>query len=123
MKTSEAFSITQGLAALADPDLADIRRSACKAVEAAHEESPRVFCHVFHEPGFICIAQDFEELDDPFQLGILLHEFGHLATESEKENHADAWVRETLGIPLEYRETLEWVPIEEVQESYRRLVP
>lgn len=122
MRTSEAFKIVQGVATLGEPSLADIRRSACTLIEADHEESERVFCHVFHEDGFICIAEDFEDLSDEYQLGILLHEFGHLATGSGEERDADAWVREVLGIPLEYKETLEWAELEDIQAAYRRMV-
>lgn len=122
MTTNEAFEAARGLACLIDPDLGDIRISGCDDVERDHEDSPRVFCHVFHVPGFICVADDFMYLPDEYQLGVMLHEFGHLATGSGEENHADAWVREVVGIPLEYRDTLEWVSLDNVEEAYRRLL-
>lgn len=120
MTTEKAFTMTKGLAVLADPRLKHIQRGSCKDIEQAHQESSRVYAHVFHILERICIAKDFERLDEPFQLGILLHEFGHIAMASDLEDDADKWVREKLGIPLEYRNTIQWVSMDELLEAYRK---
>lgn len=120
MTTEEAFNTVKAVVVATDPSLRTIQLVRCGLIEQDHVDSPRVFCHVFHKPTCICCAFDFEYLDDPFQLGIFLHEFGHLGAASEIEEDADIWVADNLGITIKYRFTIEWVPLAAVLDAYER---
>jgi hypothetical protein len=75
--------------------------------------------HTFHERSTICIAPDVPDLPDEYQIGLLLHEYGHLLSDRFKTRHkseeakADAVVRKALGIQIQYRSRLrlQYVPV------------
>lgn len=91
-------------------DLPEMRiDTRCRLVEKDHAESPRVFAHVFHRRDrAICVCREFEGLPLGHQVGILLHEIGHLMSNGG-EAEADLWVDDNLGIDIDYRSTLQWV--------------
>jgi len=74
----------------------------------------RAYAHVGHWPdGTVCVdLPRFAKLSVEHQVGVILHELGHLARPDGGEKEADLWVFEALGIPIEYRgpKTLQWVP-------------
>jgi predicted HD phosphohydrolase len=64
----------------------------CPVADREHAAHPRIFAHVGHRPGAICIAGAFRhELPDNFVFAILLHELGHLALmpQAHSERAAD----------------------------------
>lgn len=71
--------------------------------------------HVGHLSGAICHAKDCKSLSVNHLVGLLLHEFGHLAT-GGGEREADVWAFERLGVVIQYRSPilLEWVDDEAV---------
>lgn len=91
----------------------------CPVAEEDHEEDPRYYAHTFcalHPKGdTICVARAFEELDDRFKVGILLHEFGHLFG-GHSDADADWWVEEELGIDIHYdpETTVQYVSPEDI---------
>lgn len=70
-------------------------------------KSARYFSHVGHIDNFICIAKDFDGLDLPVRLGILLHEIGHIWTQLGEEPEADLEIFNTLGIIINYTDDME----------------
>lgn len=94
--------------------LPDHRMGPCRIVEKDHEDDPRVFAHVFHRKGHhICVCREFIDLPLGHQIGILLHEIGHLMSDSG-EAEADLWVQDFLDIDIEFKNTLQWVDPKEV---------
>jgi len=69
-----------------------VRIKLCEQARAEHSKSCRQFAHVFHKPKTICVCPEFYNLPQSFQVGILLHEIGHLGfgpEENHTENEAD----------------------------------
>jgi hypothetical protein len=66
--------------------------------------------HTNHRPGVICADGAISALPLNHLVGVLLHEFGHLAA-GESEAAADQWPLARLGIPITYKGPLclEWV--------------
>lgn len=62
----------------------------CPLAKKHHQESARQFAHVFHRAKTICVTPEFYDLPQTYQLGILLHEFGHIALEGQKHSEKDA---------------------------------
>lgn len=87
----------------------------CPAAEEDHARVWRYHAHVMHIPGIICIVRDFRHLPDEHKFGILLHELGHLYTDSEHDADADLWVHEALGIDIDYVDTLQWVDLADLE--------
>lgn len=87
----------------------------CPEAETDHLYSRRQYCHALHRPNTICCAGAFAFLPKTYQAGILLHEFGHIATR-DGELEADRWVMVKMGIPLLYRgsQKLEWVDVQTI---------
>ena len=78
----------------------------------------RSYAHVGHWPGTVCAELiKFAELSLEHQVGILLHEFGHLGDEFGGEQGADRWVFVELGVALEYRGALDlqWVSAADIE--------
>ena len=71
----------------------------------------RALMHMGHKQGVICALSVCSRLPPSFVTGLFLHEFGHLGS-GGGELEADAWVRDVLGIRIEYKSALdlEWVP-------------
>jgi hypothetical protein len=86
----------------------------CADVEKDHKEDPRVYAHVFHKPNkTMCLSRAFDKLPLGHKLGVMLHEIGHLMTNSG-EAEADLWVDDTLNINIEFKGTIQWVDPGEV---------
>jgi len=73
----------------------------CPLAEEAHAQDFRVHMHVGHEPGFVCAARDALTLPPANQLGMFLHEFGHLIG-GPSQHDADTAILERLGVPILY---------------------
>ena len=71
------------------------------------QERARMYAHVGHVPGVICIASDFEELPMTHQIGVLLHEIGHVLACKGGEPQADIACKEKLGVTIQYDGVLE----------------
>lgn len=79
-RVAAAFSRCVRLASAKLPPLAGTRAAACPMADREHAASWRQFMHTFHRPGVVCFARAAEtELFEPELLGMLMHEFGHLA--------------------------------------------
>ena len=50
----------------------------CAVANREHRKSWRQFMHVGHKPGIICCADDAYNLPRANQIGLLVHELGHL---------------------------------------------
>lgn len=62
----------------------------CSIAEKHNRQSARQFAHVFHLKNTICVAPKFYSLPQGYQLGILLHECGHLALKGKGHSEEDA---------------------------------
>ena len=81
----------------------------CKLSERDHAEDPRVFAHVFCDrTDTICLCKDFDLLPAGHKIGIILHEIGHLMSDSG-EAEADLWVQDHLGIDIDFKDLVQWV--------------
>jgi hypothetical protein len=98
-----------------DSRLGRITLGACDEVRSGMRghARKRAFMHVAHQPDMICVAPEAVRLSKNYLLGLFLHEFGHIATDSPDDRIADAWVCEKLGITIQYRGPLclEWVKL------------
>lgn len=81
-----------------------IRIKLCKDADAEHHKSERQYAHVGHRKGTICIAYAFNRLPLKLQLGILLHELGHLAG-AEGEDEADRLATKLFGVKVKREDT------------------
>lgn len=81
----------------------------CKLAERDHAEDPRVFAHVFcRRAGTICLCKDFDLLPLGHQIGIIIHEIGHLMSKGG-EAEADLWVQDNLDVDIEFKNLIQWV--------------
>ena len=62
----------------------------CRLAQKHHAESCRQFAHVFHKRDTVCVTPEFYDLPIPYQLGILLHELGHIGYGPTKHSEEDA---------------------------------
>ena len=81
---------------------------ACPLVERDHSADSRVYAHVFHREWVICFCKAYSELSLPHQVGVMLHEIGHVMSNGG-EAEADLWVDEQMGIDINFKDTLQWV--------------
>ena len=91
----------------------------CGLVDKDHRDDARVFCHVFHKDhGIICFSKAYKRLPIAHQIGIMLHEIGHVMAQEEHghggEAEADLWVQEHCDIDLAFKDTIQWVHPTEV---------
>jgi len=118
------------------PALGGLRLVYCLEADREHEESERQYAHVTPEHGFntVCVAHAFDDLRTPYQLGILVHEIGHLLgnlyfTSDHSEDDANTFGQLATGIHvvwrgphrLEYSEVPAWLKKDIV--SFRRSSP
>lgn len=117
MTASEAMDVVRELIANR-ADVEDLMCSpseialemACPLADKDHAEAERFYAHTFHKPKTICVATAFAGLPPEHQIGILLHEFGHLFG-GMNEAEADLWVQKVLGIDIDYVNTVQWVDL------------
>lgn len=75
----------------------------CPLADREHEQSRRQYAHVFHRQGVVCVADAFADLPHEHQLGIALHEVGHLiAGRHASERAATRAIEDASGIPVDY---------------------
>lgn len=104
-------------------DVEEIRIEECDSANFEHEESCRQYAHTFHKDGVICVAGEFDTLPEEVQLGILLHEVGHLiAGPDGTEEDANEAVEEDSGIEVFYEDTefgeeLECIDEDDVEDA------
>jgi hypothetical protein len=115
LRLRNAFFRVARFVSEARPQLAGVGlRGESAEVKEARKTSPRVFMCASIEAKIICTwAPAVDKLPESHLIGLLLHEYGHLAGNASEEG-ADAWVWKTFGIPIEYRDhgpakDLEWV--------------
>ena len=78
----------------------------CPLAKKHHNESARQFAHVFHRKNTICVTPEFYELPQIYQVGIMLHEIGHLELAHDPkhtEKMADNYVENFTGIHIQRR--------------------
>lgn len=115
MRTAEAFARVREFVVRKVRSLSDIGlNDACEEIACRRKKNKRYYAHTSHFSRIICVwGAAFRRLPAEFQIGILLHEYGHFVAGASEEG-ADQWVFRTFGIPLEYRDhkgipALEWV--------------
>jgi len=96
----------------------------CPLADREHAASLRQYAHVFHRTNVICIASAFAGLPETHQLGIALHEVGHvLAGERASERAATRAVERESGIRIEYLDSsshgdaLEWIAVRDKRQA------
>ncbi len=86
-----------------------VRVQPCPRAEREHRRSRRQYAHVFHAPPpIVCAARAFWALPARHQVGVLVHELGHLALgpgHPGGERAADAEARRRFGVRIRYRDT------------------
>lgn len=77
----------------------------CPLAKKHHKESARSFAHTFHRAKTICVTPEFYDLPQTYKLGILLHEFGHIALEGQEhtEKEADDIISIMSGVDVQRR--------------------
>lgn len=93
-----------------------IRVRYCADADREHRQERRAYAHVFHCDDTICLARPFADLPEPYQLGILVHEVGHLLVGPHAdEPEANAAVEQVAQFRVYYRHSsrygsaLEWI--------------
>ena len=88
----------------------------CGSLSRARKRDPRIFFHVGHRPGVVCVHPDAHKLSVEHLVGLYLHEIGHPLAQRKwgvsEQVDADRAVKEFLGVKLHYKGPLllEWVP-------------
>ena len=111
-----AFRVIRAFVARTWPAAKFVRlQVGCPEIEAFRMSHPgkvgaRSLMHMGHKQGTICALAGCNRLAPGYVTGLFLHEFGHLAS-GGGELEADAWVRDALGIRIQYKSDLdiEWV--------------
>jgi hypothetical protein len=109
------------------PDLGRVKHRWCQRCDEAHAKSPRQYAHAegcFNDT--ICWAHLVARLANEHQIGICLHEYGHIINPgssgdsvADLEMKADQAVLEAFGIEIQYvgpRE-LQWVDLEVLENA------
>jgi hypothetical protein len=88
------------------PSLRGTRIRLCDEADDEHECSARQFCHVGHLKGAICYARATDSLPFDIQVGLAVHEIGHLVgfciDTDHSENDANYYGEMVTGIPVEW---------------------
>ncbi len=111
-----AFRVIRAFVARVWPGARFVRlQVGCPEIEAFRAAHPgrvgaRSLMHVGHKQGVVCALKICDKLPPSYVVGLFLHEFGHLGS-GGGELEADAWVRDMLGISIQYKSDLdiEWV--------------
>lgn len=74
----------------------------CHQADFEHAQSIRQYAHTFHRPGnVICVAKAFWDLPYHHQLGLYIHEVGHLLAPNEKDElMVDRIGSQYFGVPI-----------------------
>jgi len=64
-------------------------------------DTVRMYAHVGHMDGYVCVSHDFGDLPEATAIGILLHELGHLLCPNG-EPSADLIIKKKFGIEIKY---------------------
>lgn len=98
--------------------LGDFEAHHCPQADREHAESERQHCHVGHLPGKVCYASAADDLPLGHQLGLVLHEFGHLVLQGKDMRRPWKWNEQDasdaggqlvgLSVPFRGELTLEW---------------
>ena len=114
-RLTSAFERVQRFVSRTHPLLRSVRLyPSCREIQKERAETPRYFMHVLHRPNTVCTwGPDAEDLPTHHLLGLLLHEFAHLANE-KGELGSDVWAAVNWGVAIQYRpcrsvRELEWV--------------
>ena len=91
----------------------------CPQAEAEHAASKRQFCHIGHTKirHTICYARSADNLGVNWQVGLVLHELGHLALRDVGIEHTEEEANfiggAMLSIPVAFKGPLmlEWSPV------------
>ena len=77
----------------------------CPLARLHHGQSIRSYAHVFHRRNTICVTPHFYDLPQGFQVGILLHELGHIALANirHSEEQADNIASVLSGVTVRRR--------------------
>jgi len=89
------------------PELKGIKHAWCDECDAAHDQEPRQLSHTYHRPKTICWARAITDQAVEHQIGICLHEYGHLLAGDcgsvvDDEAGADLAVLDRMGVEIRY---------------------
>lgn len=97
-----------------------VKVQVCPLAKKHHKESSRQFAHVLHKRNTICVTPEFYDLPKHYQVGILMHEFGHLILKEKKhsESQADSIIWEHYGIGIDRRNYQGMPKLEYIGKKY-----
>lgn len=114
----KVFHYVRRRAAEIDPSLREVRLELCAEADDEHRKSDRQYAHWGHKPDTICVARAIEDLDAPWKLGLIAHEFGHAiavrkAGDAHTEDDAHRLGGMIIGAPVVLKGPLklEWAPL------------
>lgn len=80
----------------------------CREVDTDHKRSCRQYAHTYHYKNTICVAKEFFDLPIKNQIGLVVHEIGHILV--GKANHpermADRLANKFFGIKVRYSDSI-----------------
>jgi hypothetical protein len=78
----------------------------CEIAEQDHRKKMRWYSHTYCKPNTICVSSAFLNLPEAYQVGILVHEVGHLLTEPDAtEKEADRAANKYFGVRIKHKNT------------------
>lgn len=94
----------------------------CPMCDKDHVESDRQYCHVGHRPHTVCFAGAISKLPLSYQLGLAVHELGHMILQGPNmdgpkrrytEGDANDAGGRAVGIKVHFKgpKTLEWAKL------------
>lgn len=100
-----------------------IRLKLCQLADQEHADAQRQYAHTLHHRNTICVARAFWKIPIEIQLGLLLHELGHLIDPDEdSELWIDRLASRTFGIHIHrvdtpYGNNLEYIASRNVRTA------